>query len=207
MARAATAGNGKGVTFLRTHVAHDGDDCLIWPYYREGPGYGVCAFEGRSIRASRLMCMLVYGPPPTPKHEAAHSCGNGHGGCVNPRHLSWKDRSANQQDRWQHRRKPRPYPEVSKINAEHVREIKSLAATTTITDLAKMFGVSRGTIRNVLIDYTRTKKPKHRFTDDEVQLIRRREKSIREMAEDFGIGRAAIENVLCGRTYRYVPAS
>lgn len=33
------------------------------------------------------MCELVYGKPPMPKHQAAHNCGKGNLGCINPKHL------------------------------------------------------------------------------------------------------------------------
>ena len=51
------------------------------------------------MHASRYMCELVNGSPPTPRHEAAHSCGWGQGGCVNPRHLRWATRVENEAEK------------------------------------------------------------------------------------------------------------
>lgn len=48
------------------------------------------------------MCQKAHGDPPSPKHDAAHSCGRGHEGCVNPNHLSWKTKKQNQADRITH---------------------------------------------------------------------------------------------------------
>lgn len=87
-------------------IPFEGDDCLIWPYGRNSDGYGRLSIKVGSIRkhrgAHRVICIAVHGQPPTAKHEAAHSCGNGHLGCVNPRHLSWKTMKENQRDRFLH---------------------------------------------------------------------------------------------------------
>jgi hypothetical protein len=42
---------------------------------------------------------LANGEPPTEKHHAAHSCGNGHLGCCNGAHLSWKTSKQNIADK------------------------------------------------------------------------------------------------------------
>lgn len=69
---------------------HDGEDCLTWPFPVSKYGRGYAVLDGRTMSAPRAMCILAHGEPPTPKHHAVHSCGNGHEGCMNPRHLSWK---------------------------------------------------------------------------------------------------------------------
>lgn len=83
-------------------LPYDGDDCLKWPYATDKDGYGLGELGGKIRRAHRYVCTLVNGDPPTPKHEAAHSCGNGHLGCVNPRHLRWATTLENQRERWRH---------------------------------------------------------------------------------------------------------
>lgn len=83
-------------------LPYDGDDCLPWPYARDKDGYGIATIDGKARRAHRYICLLSYGEPPTPKHETAHSCGNGHLGCVNPRHLRWATCLENQRERWVH---------------------------------------------------------------------------------------------------------
>jgi hypothetical protein len=41
------------------------------------------------VFAHRFVCQEVHGAPPSDRHHAAHSCGKGHEGCINPRHLRW----------------------------------------------------------------------------------------------------------------------
>lgn len=96
-----TKGNGKAIQWIRDHQDYAGDDCLPWPFYRLH-GYGVLGYLGKRYYAHRFMCSLIHGDPPTPEHQAAHSCGNGHLGCVTPGHLSWKTQSENQLDCRQH---------------------------------------------------------------------------------------------------------
>jgi hypothetical protein len=86
--------------WLAAHVGYQGDDCLPWPFAKDGRvGRGQLGYLGKNYWAHRLMCILAHGKPPTPKHQAAHNCGKGHYGCVNPRHVGWKTNSQNQLDR------------------------------------------------------------------------------------------------------------
>jgi hypothetical protein len=88
--------------FCEIVLAHEGDECLSWPYSRNTKGYGKVRLGRRSHIVSRLACELVHGPAKSPVYEAAHSCGNGHLGCVNPQHLSWKTRRENEADKFIH---------------------------------------------------------------------------------------------------------
>lgn len=81
---------------------YEGDECLQWPFATAGHGYGQVKIGKTHYGAHRIVCEWENGPPPTPEHEAAHSCGNGHKGCVNRRHLSWKTRKENAEDRTLH---------------------------------------------------------------------------------------------------------
>lgn len=49
--------------------------------------------EGVHITASRLLCWLFQGPPPSRDHEAAHECH--HTWCLQHAHLSWKTHQQN----------------------------------------------------------------------------------------------------------------
>ena len=80
----------------------DRDECLTWPYTKNGGGYGQIRVGYKKLLVHRIVCEEVNGPPPTPKHEAAHNCGKGHLGCCAPKHLRWATRAENQADRHIH---------------------------------------------------------------------------------------------------------
>lgn len=89
--------------WLNDHKTYCGDECLIWPF-RTNPytGYGHLVINRHEIGAHRAMCILAHGEPPSPKHHAAHLCGKGHTGCVNPMHLRWATPRENSADRIRH---------------------------------------------------------------------------------------------------------
>lgn len=86
---------GETQRWIEEHRDHDADACLIWPFARSSTGYGVTTAKGRYALAHRVLCEARHGPSPSRNHEAAHSCGKGHEGCVNPRHLRWATKSEN----------------------------------------------------------------------------------------------------------------
>lgn len=159
-------GKGKGIAFLRSLIGHQGQDCITWPWTRNGCGYGHVGFNGRIHIASRLMCELARGPAPGLGYEAAHSCGNGHGGCVNPNHLCWKTSQENSIDMIAHgtaRPKGRPRRLLS---IEQVRELRSLAKSgTPYNVLAGQFGVRPRYVSHVVLGRERPDRPlRHRST-------------------------------------------
>ena len=84
--------------FLQKALAHTGTDCLFWPFGTNGRGYGQIRRSKKSLLVHRLICRAHHGAPPTPSHESAHSCGNGHRGCISPKHLRWATRAENASD-------------------------------------------------------------------------------------------------------------
>lgn len=148
-------GQGRGIEWLRAHVNYSGDECLIFPLKTRRRGYAVVGINGKIPCAARVMCELVKGPPPTPKHEAAHSCGRGNKGCVNPKHLSWKTRAENQQDRRKHGTQGRgPNMTARRIayilTPEKVAEIRAIGDSVTKEELGRRFGVTPSNIGKVL---------------------------------------------------------
>lgn len=128
-------------------LPYDGNECLIWPYGRNTDGYGVLSSLGGSVLVSRHVCEEVYGPSPTSKHEAAHSCGKGHLACVTKRHLSWKTRQGNAEDMIEHGRSTRGERHAcAKLTEPEVRQIIALKGTKFQREIAKQFGVSRSLI-------------------------------------------------------------
>jgi hypothetical protein len=93
----------------------------------------------------------VNGPPPTPEHEAAHSCGKGHEGCIAPGHLEWKTPAENTADRLvhgTHSRGERSY--WAKLTEADVREILAMKGIIPQRKLAVRFGVTHQTIYKIL---------------------------------------------------------
>lgn len=140
---------GKVAQWLQDHKDYPHDYCLIWPFARESRvGRGQLSLPGKSRWAHRVMCEMVNGPPPTPKHQAAHECGKGHKGCVNPRHLRWKTNTENQLDRAAHGTVIRRWSH--KISAEQADEMRELRASKTQVEIAALFGCSLGTVQYYL---------------------------------------------------------
>lgn len=197
-------GGGKQKAWIRAHLDYPHDWCLIWPFAR-GEGK-TTQFGNPSVNLPRFMCEYRNGPPPTSKHQAAHSCGRGHDGCANPLHLSWKTNSENQIERYQH---SGPVPRA-KLNPQQVDEIRALKDRARVPDIAKQFGVSEVTIRSIhagkLWKNTSSLQQRH-FTEAEVRLIRSttwQEKPARDFANEYGVGINVIHRIRNLMTYKWV---
>lgn len=161
-------GKGRGIQWIREHATYQGDDCLMWPMNTTS-GYGVFSHLGVHHYAHRYMCELANGPAPSPDHEASHSCGMGHQGCCNPRHLEWKTRAENQQDRRRHGTKA-VWACRGKLSWHEVQQILALKGKKTQIEIAEMFGVRRATISGIHSGRRRTELPRAiRFYPDRGQ--------------------------------------
>lgn len=145
---AGAASRGHVQEYYRGRVlSYHGTECLIWPFARSS-GYAVMGLAGKVETVSRLVCTEVHGPPPTPAHQAAHSCGNGHLGCVSRRHLSWKTPAGNQADRLVHDTHRRGERHVGvKLSEADAKEITKLKGAKSQREIAKQFNVSRTAVR------------------------------------------------------------
>lgn len=142
--------HGAPLQFLLDHVSHQGQECLTWPFGTYGNGEGRIKYQGREMPASRLICKLAHGEPPTPLHEAAHNCGKGHLACVNPVHIRWDTHTGNMADRLIHGTHNRGERHgASKLLSEQVVEIKRLRGRETGRSLARRFGVHAATISDI----------------------------------------------------------
>lgn len=127
-------------------LVYEGSDCLVWGYARDAYGYGIFG-DGH---AHPFVCERVNGHRPSPNHDAAHSCGNGHEGCVTPRHLSWKTRAENMADKLIHGTHKRGERcNFAKLTEDQAREILALKGKKTQAGIASLFGVSRVTISDI----------------------------------------------------------
>jgi hypothetical protein len=139
---------GESLAWLLGHVSHEGDECLVWPFTRSKSGYGVIYIDGRQRPAHREVCERAHGPAPSKRHQAAHSCGRGHEGCVNKRHLRWATPAENQADRVMHGTHSRGTANIRALLTEaQVVDIRNrLAGGSTQAALARDFGVHLSTI-------------------------------------------------------------
>lgn len=206
----AIKGSGAGLKFLRDLVDDAPTTCAIWPLFRDQNGYGRVGYNGDIYWAHRLSCILAHGDPPSDDHEAAHSCGNGKDGCVNPRHLSWQTRSRNQKDRREHGTKAVGVrrPSLRKLTPEKVDEIRKLRGTASQREIALRFGVSDATIRDIYSGKSWSAGPEawRELTPDEVREIRKLRDYLymSEVATMFGITESQVWRVQAGKSYRDV---
>jgi transcriptional regulator with XRE-family HTH domain len=148
---AANKGNGKAYRFLQENLNFPhGDWCIVWPFARDKHGRGMLGYNGKHYWAHRLMCTMAHGEPPTPEHTAAHNCGNGHGGCVNPHHLEWKTQAENLEDCRAHGTIVRNHHgNVRRLLPEEIKAIRDARGFQTQCQLAAKFGISEGTVSDI----------------------------------------------------------
>lgn len=142
---------GAHLTWIKEHTKYAGDDCLIWPFTRNVAGYGQCSDPslGRKPQiASRVMCRLAHGEPEDDAMHAAHSCGAGHEGCVNPRHLRWATPSENERDKEIHgTRLAGELAPWSKLSDADVQAIR--VAQGSHQEIADRFGIARSYVSRI----------------------------------------------------------
>ena len=133
--------------FHNVAMRHDTDECLIWPYGKTAKnGYAAFSWGGKASLVSRVICEHVYGPPPTPSHQAAHSCGNGHLACVNPRHLRWATPTENLADCVIHGTNKK-LASRAKLSDDQIRAMRIDTRSARI--IGAEYGVSRGVVDRV----------------------------------------------------------
>lgn len=172
-------GNGHAYQWLVAHLDHASQQCLRWPFsYDGGVGRGRLGWKGKSYWAHRLMCELAHGPAPEDKPQVAHSCGNGHMGCVNPLHLSWSDQAENHRDRRKHgTAATNRWGNAGKITREQIDGIRAAKGVETQMATAARFGISHA---NVRYWQGSTHYPRELSTDP--ATVRRRERAAAQRA-------------------------
>jgi hypothetical protein len=130
-----------------------GDACVFWPYARNPQAAAQIRIDRKCVLAARVVCSRVHGPPPTLIHQAAHSCGRGHLGCVNPNHLSWKTQRENEADKLIHGTRKRGEDHyAAQLTNDQVLDLRrrySLGGTTQ-TALAKEFGITNSCVHGII---------------------------------------------------------
>jgi hypothetical protein len=131
-------------------LPYEDDDCLIWPFGRIKNGYAYVKADGMMRPTHRVLCELAHGPSPSPHYEAAHSCGNGHLGCVNPRHVRWATHTENMHDAITHGTTTRGSKNpANKLDDNDVRRIRKLRGSASQRAIAAEYGVAQGTIHDI----------------------------------------------------------
>lgn len=152
---AGTASGEVGRWLNNVALAHKGDECILTPFSRNPSGYGRTYYNGRLIGAHVYICTVVNGDRPSPKHEACHSCGNGHNGCVSPHHLRWGTRSDNVRDAIRHGTFRGGGPSgddhpMAKLSSNDIRAIRqALDDGEPVKAIASRYGVYFGTIYSI----------------------------------------------------------
>lgn len=136
--------------WIDAHKNYEDDDCIVWPFHRGGNGRGVVGAPPNRMSAPKAMCIAAHGLPPGENMQAAHNCGNGHLGCMNPKHLRWATHADNVLDRADHGRdRIGTQINTNKLSEEQVREIRGRKGLDTGVSLAKEFGVTPSTISSI----------------------------------------------------------
>jgi len=144
------AKKGELAAWVKEHADHNGQECLFWPFGSPRNGYGQVRVDGVDMSASRFMCIVAHGEPPSPGLHAAHSCGNGHRGCVNPSHLRWLTASQNAAEKIEHgthqRGQRNPLAKLDEEKVKNIRDREHEGASA----LAREFGVHPNTVRDAI---------------------------------------------------------
>lgn len=141
-------GNGEALQWLKDKLSYEGDECQLWPHHRGKNGYAFVRYNGRAQHAARVLCEWAKGPPPFPKADAAHSCGNGNLGCCTKRHIRWATKIENSADTVRYGRSNRGERSPShKLTEQQVRFIRRSLVKPNI--LATKLHVSSSTICDV----------------------------------------------------------
>jgi hypothetical protein len=132
----------------------EADECLLWPFAKNRGGYPVANIkENPSSLIHRSVCHARHGPPPSPKLDAAHSCGNAL--CCNPKHLRWATRKANEDDKLIHGTLLQGEKRYNaKLTATDVLIIRNLDGYVPHHELANSYGVSRQTVSDAIAGRT-----------------------------------------------------
>lgn len=136
----------KGGAFIKSLIEGPlREECVVWPLARTKNGYGRASLHGRSVDAHRLVCMLAHGEPPSDRHHAAHICGKGREGCVNPSHLRWATPKENKADQLRHGTAPcgekSPH---ARFSDEEARAIYAKRGQLPAAELARQLGWHKG---------------------------------------------------------------
>ena len=154
-----TTPRGEPMRFVRSVLdgtaPREPNGCILWPYGRQGGGYGQVLRNGRQTLVGWIVLEHFDRPRPSPRHWMGHAlhevCGHRH--CVAPEHLTWQTI----EEQLEHRRKdgtffvPEPPTGLAQHMARHSDEevraaVERVRNGETVTAVAESLGVSRPTV-------------------------------------------------------------
>lgn len=149
--RAGGTFRGEALRYLKEVVlTYERGECLFWPFAKNDKGQGQIRYEGRRQYVPRIVCTAERGPAPAPDYEAAHSCGNGHLGCVARRHLSWKTHAENMADMLIHGTSAVGERHgIAKLTDAQAAQIRAMKGTMAQREIAALYGVSPTTVSRI----------------------------------------------------------
>jgi len=227
-------GGGKGsshgapLKWIHDNSNYSGKDCLTWPFQLSWNGYGSVKHNGKNRVASRVMCEVAHELPEHEGLDAAHSCGNGASGCMNPRHLSWKTRTENCADKKLHGTNMQgeavPSSVITESQAEQIILMAMKNPKMLYKDISKSIQCSSCIVGNILrgktwrevsemLGYIAVKMPARgqrsgnsKLSEDDVREIRRLVGVIgyEDIAQRFGISRGYVSSIHCRRWWAWL---
>ncbi len=115
-------------------------------------GYREVKVDGQRYLLHRLVCEAAYGPPPTPKHQVAHSCGTR--ACQNLLHLRWATQAENEADKVLHgthnRGERNPGVKLSDAEVARIRTLWLSTTGVTQREIGDRFHVRQQTISKIV---------------------------------------------------------
>lgn len=143
--------------FIASVLANPTDDCVIWPFTRSAAGRACRSpTHGGTKYVHAQLCELVNGPRPSPRHVAAHSCGQGHRGCINPLHVRWDTAKGNEADKEKHGTRLRGEKVFgARFSEDDIRSIRQMwRSGMTQVAIAKVFGCRQNLISSIVNRHT-----------------------------------------------------
>lgn len=140
---------GEPARFLAKVMETETDDCILWPYNTRR-GYAAMRIGKKTENVNSIVCFAQHGRKPTPKHEVAHNCGNGHKGCINPAHVRWATHKENCADKALHGTAQKGERNATHIlNDGQAKEIMALKGSAPARVIAERFNISRETVSHI----------------------------------------------------------
>mgnify|MGYP001582183338 CR=1 FL=1 len=115
-------------------------NCWLWPYAISKGGYGMIRFNGKTHRTHKWFYEIIKGSVPF-NCELDHLCRET--SCMNPEHLEVVSHTENL------RRGSR-----CKLTLSEAEKIRTLHGKKSQKEIAKIFGVSEQTIKNIFTGKT-----------------------------------------------------